>query len=397
MVKEYDVVVAGAGPAGSAAAAVLAGRGLSVALLDRAAHPRRKLCGGLLTAKTVDALSRVFDLSVRDLAARGGLFHQTAEYRFAHQGRELLRGAAAEPFRFVDRPAFDALLCSVAVARGAEFLPGRAVASCEPASGLVRTAGGEAYRGRLVIGADGANSATRRALGPDRALWRANLAEAIEVELPVGAGPGRFPRAVEVPELHVGAPDVPCAGYGWVFPGPRGPKVGLCGLRQPGESFAPLMEGYLRLLGVARPECVELRGHPLPYGNALAEPCAGRLLLAGDAGGFVEPLFGEGIFYAIATGAHAASAALAGLAAGEAQREAAAAREYRRLLDGSVRPEFAWSNRLRWALFRAMRLFGAGPVRGFVICAPGALAAMVHGRRSFRWLLPKRWEWGAGL
>lgn len=397
MVKQYDVVVAGAGPAGSAAAAILAGRGVSVALLDRAAHPRRKLCGGLLTGKTVDALSRVFDLSVRDLAARGGLFHQADEYRFAHRGRELLRGVAAEPFRFVDRPDFDALLCSVAVARGAEFLPGRAVASCEPGAGLVRTADGEQYRGRFVIGADGANSVLRRALGPDRALWRANLAEAIEVELEVGEGPGRFPRAVDVPELHVGAPDVPGAGYGWVFPGPRGPKVGICGLRQPGERFAQIMEGYLRLLGVERPECVELHGHPLPYGNALAQPCAGRLLLAGDAGGFVEPLFGEGIFYAMATGAHAASAALAGLAAGERDREATAAREYQRLLDKSVRPEFVWSNRLRWTLFRAMGLFGAGPVRGFVRIAPAALAAMVHGRRSFRWLLPKRWEWGEGI
>lgn len=396
MVKSYDVLVAGAGPAGAAAAMVLAGRGLSVALLDRAAHPRPKLCGGLLTAKTLEALARIFGLGEADLSARGGLFYSTPEYIFLHQGRELLRGAAAESFRFVSRPDFDALLVSCAVARGAELLPGRAVAGCDAGSGLVRLEGGEQCRGRFVIGADGANSVTRRALGIDRLAWRRNLAAAIEVELPMGRGPGLFPRAVQAPELHVGGPSVPGAGYGWVFPGPNGPKVGICGLRREGRDgrdFGAIFLDFLRLLGVPEPEGVALRGHPLPYGNALAEPAQGRLLLAGDAGGFVEPLFGEGIFYALATGAHAASAALCGLRHGEA----AAAGEYGRLLARTVRPELLWSDRLRWCLFWAMRNIGSGPIRGFVKSAPSALAEMVHGRRSFRLLGKKTWVWGEGV
>jgi len=390
VVKGYDVLVAGAGPAGSAAACVLAGRGLRVGLLDRGAHPRPKLCGGLLTGKSMDVLARVFGIGEADLAARGGLFHQTPDYLFLHQGSELLRGAAAEPFRFIDRPAFDALLCSVAVARGVELLPGREVASCDAQAGTLTLRDGERLSARFVIGADGANSVTRRALNIDRAAWKADLAAAIEVELPNGCGPGEFPRQVRVPELHVGAPSVPGAGYGWVFPGPRGPKVGICGLRRrPDRDFGAIFLDYLRLLGVRQPECVPLRGHPLPYGNALARPSLGRLLLAGDAGGFVEPLFGEGLFYSMATGTHAATAVCRALATG-----ADAGREYEGLLAQSVRPELVWSNRLRWVLFAALQRFGPSPIKGFVRSAPAALAQMVHGRRSFKLLLPKRWEWG---
>lgn len=399
MVKGFDVVVAGAGPAGTAAAAVLAAGGLSVALLDCVAHPRPKLCGGLLTAKSMEALSRVFGLEEADLLARGGMFHKTPEYVFLHQGRELMRGAAAVDFRFVDRPDFDTLLLGTAIRRGAVFFPGARVLGCDVQSGLVGTSLGE-FQGRFVIGADGANSVLRRCVHAaygqprqGRELWRQGLAAAIEVELP----PEAFPRAVRVPELHVGQPE---AGYGWVFPGPRGPKVGICGLRGAGTSqrdFGAIFRDFLRLLGVAGVEGITLHGHPLPYGNALARPCAGRLLLAGDAGGFVEPLFGEGIFYAMATGAHAASAVLAALDSSVAGGAEGAAREYERLLAATVRPEFLWSDRLRWLLFGAMKHFGARPIGLFVRSAPVALAEMVHGGRSFRLLAKKRWEWGRGV
>ena len=395
MVKEFDVLVAGAGPAGAAAAAVLAGRGHRVGLVDRAAHPRPKLCGGLLTGKAMDALALVFGLDEAALSARGGLFHQERGYVFLHQGRELLRGAAAEPFRFIDRPAFDALLAGLAVARGAVPLYGREVVRCDAQAATLTFRDGQSLGARFVIGADGANSVTRRALVAagqvDRAAWKRDLAAAIEVELPVGTGPGEFPRAVRVPELHVGAPS---AGYGWVFPGPRGPKVGICGLRRQDRDFGAIFYDFLRLLGVRHPEGIALRGHPLPYGNALARPCAGRLLLAGDAGGFVEPLFGEGIFYALATGAHAATAVCRALESGGGVGTDAG-REYEGLLSRTVRPELVWSNRLRWLLFAALQRFGPAPIKGFVGSAPAALAQMVHGRRSFKLLLPKGWEWGA--
>ena len=393
MVKSFDVVIAGAGPAGCAAAAVLAGAGLSVALLDRAPHPRPKLCGGLLTAKSMDALHRIFGLEEATLQAEGGLFHQTTGYAFLHKGISMLRGKADEPFRLVDRPPFDALLLRTATTRGATAL-NCTVTGCDPESGLVHTSQGE-FQARFIIGADGANSTLRRSLfaaqgnpQAQRKAWQRNLAAAIEIELP----PKDFPRPVPVPELHVGQPE---AGYGWVFPGPRGPKIGICGLARSNGDFAAIFRDFLRTLGVTNADTLPLHGHPLPYGNALQQPATGRLLLAGDAGGFVEPLFGEGIFYAMATGAHAASAILT--ATQHTDSPAAAHAEYDRLLNASIRPEILWSNRLRWVLFRALQYLGATPISLFVQTAPAGLAQMVHGRRSFRLLLKKRWVWGAGV
>lgn len=395
MVKGFDVVIVGAGPAGSAAAAVLAGRGLSVAVVDRERPPRHKLCGGLLTAKSMEALLRVFGLSETALRLSGGLFHATPDYLFLHQGRTLLAGSAAEPFRFVDRPAFDALLLDTATERGATFFPGVAATGCDPEKGLLHTTLGE-FQGRFLLGADGANSLLRRALTAaglaSKAQWRHSLAAAIEVELPHGVGPGLFPREVRTPELHVGQPE---AGYGWVFPGPRGPKVGICGLTRLGGDFGVVFRNYLGMLGVPEAQSVPLRGHPLPYGNALATPCLHRLLLAGDAAGIVEPLFGEGIFYAMCSGAHAASAILTALDSGSGPQAAHA--EYQRLLAASVRPELLWSDRLRWVLFRALRHLGPSPIGLFVKSAPARLAEMVHGQRSFRLLARKRWEWGRGV
>lgn len=395
VVKGFDVVIAGAGPAGSAAAAVLAGRGLSVAVVDRERHPRHKLCGGLLTAKSMDALRRVFGLSETALKLSGGLFHATPDYLFLHRNRPLLAGSAAEPFRFVDRPPFDALLLETAIRRGAAFFPAAAATGCDPEKGLLFTTLGE-FQGRYLIGADGANSVLRRSLAAaglaPKAQWQHNLAAAIEVELPHGIGPGLFPREVRTPELHVGQPE---AGYGWVFPGPRGPKIGICGLTRLSSDFGTIFRNYLAALGVSEPHTIPLRGHPLPYGNALATPCLHRLLLTGDAAGLVEPLFGEGIFYAMHTGAHAASAILTALDASAAPQAAHA--EYQRLLAATVRPELLWSGRLRWVLFRALKHLGPSPIHLFVKSAPARLAEMVHGHRSFRLLARKRWQWGRGV
>lgn len=257
------------------------------------------------------ALDRVFGLDEARLAEAGGLFRATADYAFLHGGRELLRGRARTPSASWTGPGSTRCCAPWPWRAGLRICPAARCAAairpqgwCAPAGARTFAAGMSSARRGQFRSAAGACAQWRK-----RAAWARNLAASIEVELPVGRGPGRFPREVRLPELHVGAAScVPGAGYGWVFPGPRGPKVGICGLRRGEGNFAGLFQRYLSLLGVERPgracPCAAIR---CPTATRCPRPSAGRLLLAGDAAGFVEPLFGEGIFYSMATGAHAAS------------------------------------------------------------------------------------------
>jgi flavin-dependent dehydrogenase len=125
----------------------------------------------------------------------------------------------------------------------------------------------------------------------------------------------------------------------------------------------------------------------LPYGNYLHDPVFGRALLAGDAGGFVEPLFGEGIFYALCTGMYAGEAVAKGFKTGNRPGP-----EYSRRLHHCVMPEIAASDRLRGVLFRGIKRVGPRGLGWIANALKTPLAEMVHGMRSYVWLRKKHWD-----
>lgn len=380
MHQTHDAIICGGGPAGSAAALSLARRGRNVLVLDRARFPREKLCGGLLTWKSIQLLQRHFNETPESLDKAGAVRFTSDRYAIRTRHATLATGELSFPFHLVDRTPFDARLLRLAAEAGAEIRQETRVTGCDPDAGIVTCEDGRTFRGRYVIGADGANSRVRAGFpSVDRRRMNRYMATAIEIAVPHG----RMPRAIEYPELYVGFMD---AGYGWVFPNRDRAVVGICGLRREGADFAGLFRDYLAFLGIPEDAAVR-RGHPLPYGNYLSDPTHGRVLLAGDAGGFVEPLFGEGIFYALCTGMYAGDAVAGALGTGAAPGPAYAER-----LRRSVMPELTASDRLRWLLFRAMRHTGTRGLGWFVNVLGTPLAEMVHGMRSYRLLAKKRWD-----
>ena len=381
MTHTFDAIICGGGLAGSAAGFSLARRGHSVAILDRANFPRKKLCGGLLTWKSVALLEHLFTETPESLSRAGAINYSSDRYTINTFSHTLVNGSLPYPFYFADRTTLDALLLSHAEKAGATIIQGTKVTSCTPETGTVTCANGDTYQGAFVIGADGANSIVRKSFPSiNRDRMKQFMAPTIEISLDAA----HFPRPVTHPELYVGFMDT---GYGWVFPNQNRVVLGICGLRSKKYNFSRLFKEYLEFLEIDPTSVSDQRGHPLPYGNYVTNPVYRTALLAGDAGGFVEPLFGEGIFYALCTGMYAGESVAHGLSANINPGPV-----YSRRLHQHIIPEIKASDRLRRTLFKGMELIGPPVLKAFVNAASTPLAEMVHGMRSYSWLRRKQWD-----
>jgi flavin-dependent dehydrogenase len=159
-----DAVIVGAGPAGSTAAFLLASNGLRVQVLDRSHFPREKLCGGLLTWKTIQTLAAAFGVTAATLKSEKIIRVESRGYLVGGRNSRPIHGTLDYPFHLVERKAYDEFWLKRAVSAGAEFRPGTRAMSFNPATRQVVTADGEILHARFVLGADGVASRVRSAL-----------------------------------------------------------------------------------------------------------------------------------------------------------------------------------------------------------------------------------------
>jgi geranylgeranyl reductase family protein len=289
--EAYDVAVVGAGPAGAAAAIAARRAGARVLLLDRADFPRDKPCGDGIAADAFDVLSGLGVTGLTDgYPPNDGL-------RLIGPGGAAVARPLRRPAHTIPRRVFDARLVAAAVAQGAD-LRTHTVRQLRADGGGVRL--DDAYRARVVIGADGAGSVVRRALGfagnPDGHLAFAirGYAPAAGAEQVIVTTSARWP------------------AYAWSFPiGDGTANIGYGEvLRGEPLSRAYLLDRLGHLLPGAEP--TGLRAHHLPLSTHRPPPGRGRVLLAGDALSLINPFTGEGIFYAVLSGALAGTTAAAG-------------------------------------------------------------------------------------
>jgi geranylgeranyl reductase family protein len=323
----FDAAVIGAGPAGCTAAHGLARRGARVAIVD-GSHPREKACGGGVTGRALDLLSKE---AVRTVA--GGQPIDRAVFEVDDR-RAAFR--LDEPImRVFARESFDRTLLDAAIEAGSTFVPSRATSIERDAGGwIVRTSAGR-IRARWLVGADGPSGIVRKQVF--RPFQRSQLSIAA----------GSFVDATDVSEIVVRFVDSP-PGYLWSFPRREHLAVGVCAQADEGTpgDLHNAADRWLDAYAAARGRSRRRYAWPIPsLGTADLDqerPAGNRWMLAGDAAGLVDPITREGIFFAVQSGA-AAAASLS---------NHDPAREYADSVRDEIHAELKRAARLRAAFFQ---------------------------------------------
>ena len=304
------MIVVGAGPAGSTAAAALGRLGRRVLLLDRQSFPRDKTCGDAIQAGAIEILRELGYTKPLDPAC----FHPVSAWTIEAPNRRIVAAAldthGHDPY-IARRVQFDQLVYDQALTSGVQFVQRQVTAPVIEAGRVIgveaRRPGSrtvETFRAPVVIAADGATSVMRRALLPNR---EPDVHHAVAIR-----GYAQFRTRLD-PCCEFYFPKVIMPGYGWLFPtGDHSANIGI-GMRRDqyrrrGLSLEALFDLFLDMLGdrLDRDSLSEVQSWQLPFGSSQQPRAVAGSLLIGDAGSFIDPLLGAGIYNAMRTGRLAA-------------------------------------------------------------------------------------------
>lgn len=285
--NDYDVIIAGGGPAGATAAYFLSHAGKHVLVVEKDTLPRYKACGGGLS---LEFLNTIFPFSFDEVIDK-----RIDRVHYHYDGFRANVACRRDVMVMVMRNRFDKFILEKA---GCEVIQSDAVKKVEEReSGVsIILSSGKEFSSGFLIAADGANSVIRRQSGLHR---KQRSIAAIEAEIPL---------TDELKACYTDGPififDKPRAGYSWIFPKTDFLSVGIGVL-----GHAPDLRGELgRIMqdyGISL-DGVTLHGHLIPVYDPEAELSTNRILLTGDAAGLADPFSGEGIRPAIKSGSIAA-------------------------------------------------------------------------------------------
>ena len=343
--QEWDVAIIGAGPAGLAAAHAAASAGARAIVLERAVHPRYKTCGGGLIGTSLTVASGSIDVPARD-HVRTATVTLDGRRSFTREERDPL-------LAMVTREEFDDALRRGAAAAGAT------VRQRSPVRGITedgdyacaRLADGTSVRARVLVGADGSSGVSARYAGVRYEQVDLGLELEIAVPPPV-AGQWRGRMLLDWGPIP--------GSYGWVFPKGDRLTVGVIASRGQGERTRCYLRDFSARLGLASFPPDRDSGHLTRCRSEGSPVRRGRVLVAGDAAGLLEPWTREGISFALRSGTLAGTAAAQASASTGPEQLDRALGGYQAALEGELLPEMAAGRRLLAAFSRHPGAFHTG-------------------------------------
>jgi len=361
----WDVAVIGAGPAGATAARVAAAAGRKVILLERFGLPRYKTCGGGLIDRSVRAVPPEVRLPVR---ARAAALTFTLH---GHLGRT--RKAPGPVINLVHRDEFDAALVAAAVAAGAVVRDSTVVTRLAEQQDIVCVYTREhgVIKARTVVGADGTAGRCAGYVG----VQYEQVDLGLELEIPV---PPEQRDAWE-DRVLIDWGRIP-GSYGWVFPKGDQLSVGVITAKGSGEQARGYLDDFLSRLSLSHVQPTVSSGHLTRCRTDDAPLYRGRVLVAGDAAGLLDPWSREGISFALRSGAMAGRAAAGASQAGTGDEVARVLTGYADTVSSTLGPEMQAGRAFMKAFKRHPRAFHLALI--LLPYAWNLFASVISGRMS---------------
>jgi geranylgeranyl reductase family protein len=288
---QCDVVVVGGGPAGSTTARQCALKGLHTVLIDKAAFPRDKPCGGGVTPRA----ERLLGVDLTPVIER-----QIDSVRFtARPGTDICRRSPEVLTYLTQRRFLDSFLVEQAKEAGVIVCERTPFESSRDEGDRIRVmADSLSLSTRLIVGADGANGIVARDRGIRVQRWKGIALEG-NVNIS-GQFPLRWESTMGVDFSHIRG------GYGWIFPKRDHVNIGVGGWYGVGPSLRDRLADLTKSYGYDETDLRGLKGHPLPVRKPGSPITGDKTILVGDAAGLLDPFTGEGIYAAILSGTLAA-------------------------------------------------------------------------------------------